>query len=203
MGDAKNVERIDNEDGSSLKVVGYEDHIVVHEKDAEGNSTGRVTDWFDNPDVHVHDYKNDTHTWEPGRQDDDSNNESSENNSDDSSDNGSDNNSGGCFITSAVCANFNKLDDCAELTMFRHFRDTYMQQTTEMQQEVKEYYIIAPKICNAIDSLGKHDALKEYARIWESSLNPAFTALSVNDEQEVYNIYKNMVLDLKEQYLNN
>jgi len=85
--------------------------------------------------------------------------------------------------------------------MFRHFRDTFMQETAEMRKEIKEYYKIAPKICHAIDSLGKQIALKEYARIWKYSLEPAFTALKINDKQKAYNIYKKMVLGLKEDYL--
>jgi len=106
-----------------------------------------------------------------------------------------------CFITSAVCKALSKADDCIELTAFRHFRDTFMQESAEMQAEVEEYYNIAPKICNAIDSLGKQVALKEYTRIWEHSIKPAFMALEVGDEQKAYNIYKETVLDLKRRYL--
>ena len=107
----------------------------------------------------------------------------------------------GCFITSAVCKILKKSDDCVELTAFRNFRDTFMQETAEMQIEVKEYYNIAPKICNAIDCLGKELTLKEYTQIWEHSLYPAFMALEIGDKQKAYNIYKNMVLGLKKQYL--
>lgn len=192
-------ERIVNEDGSQLKVIASTNEdgskaIIVHEKDAKGNPTGQhVTDPFDKSQVHVHDDNGDR--FEGGGLSSDS---GGSDNTDDSND---DNDSGGCFITSAVCTNFKKSDDCVELTMFRHFRDTFMQETTEMQKEVKEYYNIAPKICNAIDSLGEQLALEEYARIWKDSLESAFTALNVNNKREAYNIYKKMVLCLKEHYL--
>ena len=51
----KNVERIKNEDGSQLKVVADSEKIVVHIKDAEGNNQGHVTNWYDNPGVHITD----------------------------------------------------------------------------------------------------------------------------------------------------
>ena len=205
MSKFKGEERITNDDGSQLKVQSYDDKIVVHEYDKEGNHTGRTTDWFDSyshpGQVHVHD--DDGNRWEGGGKptsyDNDSSSDSSDSSS--SSDSSDDSSSGGCFITSAVCTNFNKADDCVELTMFRHFRDTFMQETAEMRNETKEYYKIAPKICRAIDSLGKQIALKEYARIWQYSLEPAFTALNCNNKQEAYNIYKKMVLGLKENYL--
>ena len=108
---------------------------------------------------------------------------------------------GGCFITSAVCKTLNKVDDCIELTVFRNFRDTFMQETAEMQADIKEYYDIAPKICAAIDCLGRELALKAYTQIWEYSLYPALIALETGDKQSAYDIYKNMVLDLKEHYL--
>lgn len=190
MSKQKGEERIINDDGSQLKVQYYDDKIVVHEKGSRGNTTGRVTDHFSNPSVHVHDDKDGGSWWEGGG--------SSKENSYSSND---DNSSGGCFITSAVCANLRKADDCEELTMFRHFRDTFMQETVKMQEDIKEYYNIAPKICNAIDSLGKHSASKEYARIWKDSLEPAFASLSANNKQEAYKMYKEMVIGLKEHYL--
>jgi len=209
MSKFKGEERITNDDGSQLKVQYYDDKIVVHEKDADGNYQGRTTDWFNSRShpgqVHVHD--KDGERWEGGGKptsyDDNSSSDSYDSSSDSSSDNSDDNSSSssGCFITSAVCTNFKKADNCVELTQFRHFRDTFMQETSEMQEEVKEYYNIAPKICDAIEGLGECFALEEYARIWKYSLEPAFMALNVSNNQKAYCIYKNMVLDLKERYL--
>ena len=66
MGDAKKVERIVNDDGSQLKVIADDSKIVVHEKDAQGNPTGHVTNWHDNKGVHVHD-KDGNDWWEGGK----------------------------------------------------------------------------------------------------------------------------------------
>lgn len=42
-------------------------------------------------------------------------------------------NSDGCFITTAVCDSFNKLDDCYELTMFRDFRDNWLKKQPKVK----------------------------------------------------------------------
>lgn len=107
---------------------------------------------------------------------------------------------GPCFITTAVCKTLNKADDCAELTKFRHFRDTFMQTTPEMKAEVEEYYVIAPQICDAIDRTGDMLATEKYTTIWERYLKKAFEALDSDDKQTAHDIYKEMVLSLKDEY---
>jgi len=107
---------------------------------------------------------------------------------------------GSCFITFAVCKSFNKPDDCAELTALRNFRDTFMMATTEMMDEVDEYYKIAPQICAEIeksDDFGK----RTYLTIWNKYLKSAVEAVNQNDNQKAYDIYKQMVMDLKREYL--
>jgi len=105
-----------------------------------------------------------------------------------------------CFITTAVCKTLQKPDDCEELMKFRHFRDTFMQKTPEMKAEVEEYYIIAPKICDAIDKRAD-EARITYLSIWEEHLKPAFQAIDGGNLQNAYDLYKNMVYKLKEEYL--
>jgi hypothetical protein len=106
-----------------------------------------------------------------------------------------------CFITTAVCKTLGRTDDCAELTLFRNFRDTFMQETPEMKAEVKEYYDIAPRICSAIDNAGESFANKKYSEIWKTALEPAFEALNHGDKQKAHDIYKGMVLGLKKEFL--
>jgi hypothetical protein len=101
-----------------------------------------------------------------------------------------------CFITTAVCKAFNKPDDCEELIKLRHFRDTYMQTSPEMRADALEYYEVAPKICKAIDSLGKQ-SLSIYISIYNNYLKPCLNYIDTNDYRSTYNMYKKMVLDLK------
>jgi len=108
--------------------------------------------------------------------------------------------SGSCFITTAVCKTLNKPDDCAELTSLRNFRDTFMQETPEMHEEVHEYYHIAPQICAEIEK-SEDCGTKAYTAIWEKYLKPAVDAVEQKQYQEAHDIYKQMVLDLKREYL--
>lgn len=108
----------------------------------------------------------------------------------------------GCFITSAVCRTFGKPDDCPELTAFRSFRDSFMKKDETMSKDVERYYKIAPSICAAIDSKGKAYAQKEYYSIWDEYLSKAFDAINTNEYQMAYDIYKTMVLNLEDKYLN-
>ena len=57
---------------------------------------------------------------------------------------------GFCYITTAVCESQNKPDDCYELMMPRHYRDSYLMQTEEGKRIVEEYYEIAPRIVLAM-----------------------------------------------------
>lgn len=59
---------------------------------------------------------------------------------------------GSCYITTAVCESMGKADNCYELTMFRHFRDNWLIYQPEGIQLVTEYYSIAPKIVDWIES---------------------------------------------------
>lgn len=107
----------------------------------------------------------------------------------------------GCFITTAVCKTFGKPDDCSELMAFRRFRDSYMKNHEDLRKEVEQYYVIAPKICHAINAKGEKVAKQEYARIWDNYLASAYDALSHNKLDKAYDIYKKMVCNLENQYL--
>ncbi len=108
----------------------------------------------------------------------------------------------GCFITTAVCQTFGKPDDCAELTAFREFRDNYMKNKKDLCKEVEQYYVIAPKICRAINAKGYEAAKHEYEHIWNKYLSFAYVALNNNKLEKAYDIYKTMVCDLENEYLN-
>lgn len=60
------------------------------------------------------------------------------------------NSGGGCFITTAVCEYKGLPDDCDTLQTLRHFRDTYMQATSERRERVRLYYREAPGIVAAL-----------------------------------------------------
>lgn len=105
----------------------------------------------------------------------------------------------GCFITTAVCQSRNLPDDCHELTSLRKFRDEFMKKDELMKAEVSEYYEIAPKICESIDKLSDSKAI--YEELWQNHIKAAVEAVDSNQKEKAHEIYRNMVLELKEKYL--
>lgn len=107
--------------------------------------------------------------------------------------------SSGCFITTATCKSHNLPDDCHELTSLRAFRDNFMKKDEKMMAEVMEYYEIAPKICSNIDKLENSSEI--YDSIWSEYLRDAVDSVDAGENQKAYEIYKNMVFDLKKRFL--
>ena len=101
---------------------------------------------------------------------------------------------GGCFITTATCTALGKGDDCTELQLLRRFRDTWL--STHHSEDVTTYYSIAPRVVAVIDSLP--DRSKIYMKIWSGYIGPAVEAVQRGEEARAYQIYKNMVLVLKD-----
>ena len=106
----------------------------------------------------------------------------------------------GCFITTAVCDNFGKPDDCYELTMFRKFRDTWLREQEDGESLVKEYYAIAPIIVSKINLLD--NAKEVYNSIWADYLKPCLLYLESDDKVSCKRKYVQMVMELKKKYLN-
>lgn len=52
--------------------------------------------------------------------------------------------SSGCFLTSACVEAKGLPDDCSELSVLRHFRDSYLAGIEEGKAEICEYYHVAP-----------------------------------------------------------
>jgi len=111
---------------------------------------------------------------------------------DTSSDSGSDSGSF-CFITTAIVNRRGEADDGETLTKLRSFRDTFM--GGKESDDLKEYYNIAPAIIKAIP--------KDHSD-WdwiEKQIDLSIAKIDNNQPQDAYNIYKTMVLKLKETWL--
>lgn len=70
--------------------------------------------------------------------------------------------SSGCFITTAVCENLGKKDNCNELQILRKFRDEYLLNTSENRTLVEDYYKISPKLIQNINSSKNKMLLSKY-----------------------------------------
>lgn len=103
-----------------------------------------------------------------------------------------------CFITSAVCRTFNKLDDCYELTAFRSFRDSWLAKQPDGQALIQEYYKVAPAIVECIDQ--KENCKDIYQSIWNTYLMPCLLYIETQQFNECKNTYVTMVNALKQKY---
>ena len=106
-----------------------------------------------------------------------------------------DSSKGGCFITTAACLNLGGTDDCYELTTFRFFRDNWLVNQPDGKSLIAEYYSIAPKIVDKIDSL--RNAQEIYRQIWDDYLKPCLSLIEQAKYSECKLKYIDMVNYLK------
>lgn len=112
--------------------------------------------------------------------------------------------SGGCYLTTACIKARGLGDKCYELETLRSFRDGWMARQSDGMTFIKEYYAIAPKIVDSINSLPNADD------IWNSLYSTIAECVCLIgngkiDEKylvEAFEKYKSMTLHLKQLYLN-
>ena len=103
-----------------------------------------------------------------------------------------------CYITTAVCENLHKGDDCYELTLLRDYRDEYLMQLPEGEDLVRSYYDVAPTIVKHISA--RPDASAIYSGIYEAYLAPCIHMIERGEKEQCAKHYMEMVADLKNQY---
>jgi len=104
-----------------------------------------------------------------------------------------------CFITTAVCRQEGKPDDCAELTAFRTFRDGYLRGCPDGPALIAEYYEIAPAIVTMIGVC--EDAGLAYGEIRRRWLEDCYRDLQAGRMEDCKARYTEMVRTLERQYL--
>lgn len=104
-----------------------------------------------------------------------------------------------CFITTAVCSQEGKPDDCPELTAFRAFRDGWLAAQPEGNKLIETYYTYAPGIVTAI---AYADCPREvYPAIREAYLSPCYRAIREGRMADCRDTYIQMVRTLGLRYL--
>lgn len=104
----------------------------------------------------------------------------------------------GCFITTAVCENAHKPDDCYELTAFRSFRDNWLTMQPDGQALIQEYYQIAPAIVERINQSKDRQVI--YQSIWDTYLASCLRCIETEQFIACKNIYMAMVNDLRQKF---
>ena len=89
----------------------------------------------------------------------------------------------GCYITTAICEEFGKPDDCYELTTFRGFRDNWLKQQPDGEMLITRYYDTAPKIVDLINKQPNRTAIYQF--INENYLSKCLLYIE-NGENEKY-----------------
>lgn len=104
-----------------------------------------------------------------------------------------------CFITTAVCVNFGKPDNCYELSTFRSFRDNWLINQPDGHSLIDKYYVIAPKIVETINQLPNASAV--YQSVWTEYLNPCLDFIEHGKFQDCKLLYVRMVDSLQKSFL--
>lgn len=103
-----------------------------------------------------------------------------------------------CYITTAVCETLNKPDDCYELTLFRNYRDLYLQNQENGMEVIKEYYDIAPTIVKRINK--RPDRKYIYDRLWREHLSQCLRCIEEGQNEKCLYLYEQMVIELTDMF---
>ena len=110
-----------------------------------------------------------------------------------------DSSSGACFLTSACVEAKGMADDCHELTVLRHFRESYLRSLPEGRRGIAEYYIVAPKIVEEIKK--RTDAIAVFDSIYEKLVKPCVDMIERGENENAHTLYRATVQKLQLEYL--
>ena len=96
-----------------------------------------------------------------------------------------------CFITTAVCDYFGKLDDCKELTILRNYRDTWLRNQPDGQEVIAEYYNKAPLLVSLLKASEHYEDYCEL--LWTRYIQPCLRLIENGAYEECKKLYHKMV----------
>ena len=103
-----------------------------------------------------------------------------------------------CYITTALCENLGKGDNCYELTLLRDYRDNYLENMAGGHELVEDYYDIAPTIVNRINA--EKDSVNVYRSIYDSYISRCISQIESGELEECRSTYESMVNELTDKY---
>ncbi len=98
---------------------------------------------------------------------------------------------GDCYITTAICKEYGKSDDCYELRMFRSFRDTWLKKQPDGEQLIKRYYATAPTLVQLINK--QSDRCEIYRNLNETYLSRCLKYIEDGENIKCRELYIDMV----------
>lgn len=98
---------------------------------------------------------------------------------------------GGCYITTAVCEEYGKPDDCYELTAFRGFRDHWLQYQPDGKELIAQYYRTAPAIVKDIDKQPNRAEIYRYLK--DTYLSKCLAYIESGENEKCKSTYVDMM----------
>lgn len=104
-----------------------------------------------------------------------------------------------CYVTTAVCQNIGKGEDCEELRLIKEFRDSYLSSTKEGRVLIEEYYDIAPTLIKRMAKDSKAQA--KYVWLWNTYLAPCVAYIKAGQAEDCKETYCSMMEELRKTYM--
>ncbi|MDX1417672.1 MAG: CFI-box-CTERM domain-containing protein [Candidatus Promineifilaceae bacterium] len=98
---------------------------------------------------------------------------------------------GGCYISTAVCTALGKPDDCYELELLRHYRDTSVRSLAGGDELIAHYYAAAPRLVARMQSRPDSEQILQY--IYKRFLAPCLRNIERDRGDESLATYLEMV----------
>lgn len=105
----------------------------------------------------------------------------------------------GCYLTSACVEAMGMADDCEDLTLLRRFRDGWLTNQPGGEDEIRHYYVVAPRIVAAIHASRDGDGILH--KLYETMVVPCVAAIKRGDCESAHRLYREKSLLLEAEYL--
>lgn len=99
--------------------------------------------------------------------------------------------SGRCYITTAICEEYGRPDNCYELTMFRNFRDKWLCTQPDGPGLIRRYYETAPAIVAKIDRQTNRSEIYRYLN--RTYLSKCLSYIESGENEACKKLYTDMM----------
>lgn len=96
-----------------------------------------------------------------------------------------------CYISTAICSVLGKPDNCYELELLRHFRDTYVRSLANGKELIEDYYAKAPYLLALIDTNPDRDQILR--QLYDRYLVQCIHAIEQGNRDRALSTYKEML----------
>lgn len=104
---------------------------------------------------------------------------------------------GGCYITTAICEEYGKPDDCYELTAFRSFRDNWLINQPDGKELINRYYKTAPAVVKLINN--QKNRTEIYRHLNDTYLIKCLGYIEAGENEKCKDLYVDMMEYLYEE----